>query len=351
MTQNATIHIIIHLSSIVKSFFKVYADISLFLKLLLSKIFTIRLFYGKINKNNTRRSTKMKNNIEKFSIYSYNASDLDRLPSRPKRSNKGTFGRVLCVCGSVCMSGAAYLSAKAAYRMGAGLVEILTPECNRVILSTLLPEAIITTYSYESPEHNVIRDAKERADAIVIGCGLGTALSSKKVLCSVLSNTKSPCVIDADALNIIAKDETLFPLLKGKIITPHPAEMARLIGSADIESILDSAEETAYAFAKKYESVCVLKTHETVVSDGSSRIWKNNCGNSGMATGGSGDVLAGMIGGILAQMKNESKTDLTLAASLGVYIHALAGDCAAARLGERSVMASDIIDNMSEVLK
>ena len=288
---------------------------------------------------------------EIFSTYSYTYSDLSHLPARPKRSNKGTFGRVLCVCGSENMSGAAYLCAKAAYRMGAGLVEILTPECNRVILATLLPEAIITTYSSDSADPAIIREAKARADAIVIGCGFGTSLLSKKILCAVLSDTNSPCVIDADALNIIAKDETLFPLLKGKIITPHPAEMARLMGGADIEAMLDNSEQTAYDFSKKHTCICVLKTHETVVSNGSPEIYKNNCGNNGMATGGSGDVLAGIIGGILAQMKSPSFSDLTLAASLGVYIHALAGDCAAAHLGERSVMASDIIDGMHEILK
>ena len=293
----------------------------------------------------------MKAFSENFSTYSYIRSDLSRLPARLKRSNKGTFGRVLCVCGSENMSGAAYLCAKAAYRTGSGLVEILTPECNRVILATLLPEAIITTYSSASPEPSIIREAKKRADAIVIGCGIGTSLSSKKVLFTILSEAKAPCVIDADALNIIAKDEELLPLLKGKIITPHPAEMSRLMGVSDIEAILDDTEKTAYDFAKKNECVCVLKTHESVVSDGSCKIYKNNCGNNGMATGGSGDVLAGIIGGILSQMKNEPTTDLTLAASLGVYIHALAGDCAAARLGERSVMASDIVDSICETIK
>lgn len=300
----------------------------------------------------------MKNSSEKLftektsiSIYSYEREDLSLLPARPKRSNKSTFGRVLCVCGSETMSGAAYLSAKAAYRTGAGLVEILTPECNRVILSTLLPEAIITTYSQSSPERSVISEAKKRADAIVIGCGLGTTLESKKVLCSVLNGVKVPCVIDADALNIIAKDETLYPLLSGKIITPHPMEMSRLTGNADIEEMLDCPEKAAYDVALRFGCVCVLKTHESVVSDGSLRIFKSYCGNNGMATGGSGDVLAGIIGGILAQMKNAPSLDLTLAASLGVYIHAISGDLAAERLSERSLMASDIIDALPFVLK
>lgn len=291
----------------------------------------------------------MKN--ENLSLYSYDKSALSLLPARTERSNKGTYGRVLCVCGSKSMSGAAYLCAKAAYRTGAGLVEILTPNENRVILSTLLPEALITTYSSDAPEHSVIAEAKKRADAIVIGCGLGTSLSSKKVLCSILQNANVPCVIDADALNIIAKDESLTSLIKGKIITPHPMEMARLMHTDDLENILDDTAKTAHEFSKAHDCICILKTHATAVSDTSNRVYVNNCGNNGMATGGSGDVLAGIIGGILSQMKNAPSKDLTLAATLGVYIHALAGDKAAEAIGVRSLMASDIIDKLCDVLK
>ena len=291
----------------------------------------------------------MKN--ENLSLYSYDKSALSLLPERAERSNKSTYGRVLCVCGSKSMSGAAYLCAKAAYRTGAGLVEILTPNENRVILSTLLPEALITTYSSDAPDRSVIAEAKKRADAIVIGCGLGTSLSSKKVLCSILPNTDVPCVIDADALNIIAKDDSLMPLLNGKIITPHPMEMARLMHTDDIVNILDDTAKTAHEFAKTHNCVCVLKTHATTVSDTSIRVYVNNCGNNGMATGGSGDVLAGIIVGILAQMKNTPSQDLTLAATLGVYIHALAGDKAAEAIGVRSLMASDIIDKLCDMLK
>ncbi len=289
--------------------------------------------------------------MENFSLYSYDQSALSLLPKRTERSNKGTYGRVLCVCGSKNISGAAYLCAKAAYRTGAGLVEILTPNENRDILSVLLPEALITTYSSLSPEPSVLFDAKKRADAIVIGCGLGTSIASKKVLCAILQNADVPCVIDADALNIIAADDSLISLLKGKIITPHPMEMARLIHNSDPKSIPSDTAKTAYDFAKAHNCICVLKTHATAVSDGSSRVYVNNCGNNGMATGGSGDVLAGIIGGILAQIKNDPSPDLARAATLGVYIHALAGDKAAEKLGARSLMASDIIDNLHFVLK
>ena len=128
-------------------------------------------------------------------------------------------------------------------------------------------------------------------------------------------------------------------------------EMARLMHTDDLDDILDDTAKTAHEFSKAHNCVCILKTHATAVSDTSSRVYINNCGNNGMATGGSGDVLAGIIGGILAQMKNAPSEDLTLAATLGVYIHALAGDKAAEALGTRSLMASDIIDKLCDVLK
>ena len=292
-----------------------------------------------------------------LSTYSYDKNALSKLPPRKKCSNKGTYGRVLCVCGSKDMAGAAYLCAKAAYRTGAGLVEILTPEENRAILSTLLPEAIITTYpvdtqAFLNPEVRAAMIAsKKRADAIVIGCGLGRSLVAKNLLSLILQNASVPCVIDADALNIISEDDSLLPLLNGKIITPHPMEMARLIKTKSADEVLSSTASVAHDFAKEHSCVCVLKTHTTAVSDGSDRVFVNNCGNDGMATGGSGDVLAGIIGGILAQMKNNPHADLALAARLGVYIHALAGDKAAEAMGTRSLMASDLIDFLCEVLK
>ena len=284
--------------------------------------------------------------------YSYTKKDLAMLPTRPERSSKGTFGRLLCVCGSEGMAGASYLAAKAAYRTGAGLVEILTPECNRTVLQTLIPEAIISTYSAESPSASAIRASVARADALVIGCGLGVSLTSQKVLSAALCAANIPCVIDADALNIISKNAELFYLLKGRIITPHPAEMSRLLGGASaekIKEILGDIPSVAHSFAKEHGCVCVLKDHRTAVSDGSERVYINQNGNSGMATGGSGDVLAGIIGGILAQMKDAP--DPMLAATLGVYIHSLCGDKAAEELGEYSLIASDIIDALPKVLR
>ncbi len=271
------------------------------------------------------------------------------LPPRPARSNKGTFGRVLTVCGSSGMSGAAYLCALAAYRTGCGLVEILTPGENRIILQTMLPEAVLTCYDSASPDNNVIASAVSRADAVAVGCGMGQTSISSEILETVLTAAGSPIVIDADALNIISKKPDLWELIRvPAIITPHPVEMSRLSG-LPLETILSDTAGTAASFAGQKDVVCVLKDHNTVTTDGN-LTYINTTGNSGMATGGSGDVLAGIIAGILAQRKNGRLT-LLEAAALGVYIHGLAGDAAAAELGEYSMMASDIISRLPRVLK
>lgn len=283
-----------------------------------------------------------------LSTFSYTHADLSLMPRREQDSNKGSFGRVLCICGSVGMAGAAYLCAKAAFRTGAGLVEVLTPEENRTVIQTLLPEAIVSVYSTDSLDISVINQAIARADAVVCGCGLGISRVSLSVLQHVLSVCHAPTVLDADALNLISRNPSLVKFMKGKIITPHPAEMSRLT-AISTEDIANSRNCVCYEFAKKHSLVCALKGHRTAVSDGD-RIYVNASGNSGMATAGSGDVLAGIIGGILAQNK-DAKLSLLESASLGVYIHGLCGDVAAAQLSEYSVIASDIIASLPKVLK
>ena len=267
---------------------------------------------------------------------------------RPEVSHKYTFGRVVAVCGSEGMCGAAHLCAKAAYRTGCGLVEIVTPEQNRIPLQTSLPEAIVTCYDSADPDKSIIRAAIHRADAVVVGCGLGTSLASIKVLDTVLRATKSPLVIDADALNIIAADASFWNALKAPaIITPHMGEMSRLTGMS-VDIIQNNIATVAKDFATNHNITCLLKHHKTAISDGENT-YINQFGNSGMATGGSGDVLAGIIASLLAQQKNAD--ELCRTAALGALIHSLAGDRAAERLGEYSVMASDIIEEISSVLK
>ena len=283
-----------------------------------------------------------------YQFFSYRPSDLAKLPTRPADSHKGTFGRVLVIGGSPCMSGAAYFSAKAAYRTGAGLVEILTHEDNRVILQTQLPEAILSTYG-DHVDEAAISSIVEKANAVVIGVGLGQSPAAKELLRYTLARVDVPLIIDADAINLIAKYPSLLDLTSAPlIITPHLMEMARLCDRT-IQEI--EADKLLYAtkVAEQNALICVLKSHETLITDGSGddgAVYVNKSGNSGMATGGSGDVLTGIIAALIAQ--GMEPYDAT---TLGVYIHGLAGDAAAEALGEYSVMASDIIDHISAVIK
>ena len=283
-----------------------------------------------------------------YQIFSYRPSDLERIPPRPADSHKGTFGRVLVIGGSSCMSGAAYFSAKAAYRTGAGLVHIFTHEDNRIIMQTGLPEAILSTYGNHA-DKNALLTAMEKADVIVIGVGLGQSPVAEELVRLTLSNADVPLVVDADAINIIARDPSILDLTGAPIIiTPHPMEMARLC-DLSVPEIESDRIRHAVSVAEQNALTCVLKGHETVVVDGTSddrAVYVNKSGNSGMATGGSGDVLTGIIAALIAQGMLPSE-----AAPLGVYIHGLAGDAAAESLGEYSLMASDIIDHISAVIK
>ena len=271
------------------------------------------------------------------------SSFFEALPARPARSNKGTFGRVLIVGGSYSMSGAAYFSGKAAYRTGAGLVQIMSPKENRVIYQTQLPEALLALYDTEVPDESAIKNAVCRANSLAVGMGLGTDDTSKSILKWVLEAVNSPPVIDADALNILSAHPELWELVpKGSIITPHPAEMSR-ISRLTVDQVCADIAGTAARFAKEHSVICLLKDHNTAISDGE-RTAINTSGNSGLATGGSGDVLAGIIAGLLAQGCKAFD-----AAALGAYIHGLAGDDAASRLSEYSVMASDIIDSLPSI--
>ena len=277
--------------------------------------------------------------------FSYSQNDLKKLlPKRDESSNKGSCGRVLVIGGSPCMAGAPYFSAKAAYRTGCGLVEIFTHEDNRIILQTLIPEAVLSTFG-ESIDLEKLGTSIKKADVIAIGMGLSTSEEALEILRFTLQNNNCPIVVDADALNLLAKNKDLFTLAKSNvIITPHPLEMSRISGVC-IEKITVDIPSFAQDFADKSNVICVLKDHNTAVAQpNSNNIYINKSGNSGMSTGGSGDVLDGIIAGLLAQ-----GCDPYVAATLGVYIHGLAGDKASEKLSQYSVMASDIIDALPEV--
>ncbi len=271
--------------------------------------------------------------------FTLTAEDLKELPVRVPSSNKGTYGRVLVIAGSENMAGAAVLAAESAYRSGAGLVRVFTPECNRLILQTRLPEAILTTYDPEFFSPEVLDALCEWASAIVIGPGLGTRDQAARFLQYILQYAGKPLVIDADAVNILArKPEMREYLNRNCILTPHLGEMSRLSG-VPVPQIQEDPVGTAEAFQKDCEAVLVQKDARTVVLPPDGRFcFINTLGNSGMSTGGSGDVLAGIIGGLLAAGMETSK-----AAVYGVLLHAHAGDLAAAEKGERAMLAGDIV--------
>lgn len=279
-------------------------------------------------------------------------TDLTALPPRPVQGHKGTFGRVLVIGGASGMVGAPYFAAKTAYRAGVGLVEVMTHPDNRISIQTLLPEALYTPFAEDGmmsdPEVSAVL---ARADAVVLGCGLGTSDRARTLTGQILRLCDKPLVVDADALNLIAAHEPLQAALKARnaptVLTPHLGEAARLSG-LEVPHIASEPIATAHALANQHNAVCVLKDARTVVSDGHAAYIQNR-GNSGMATGGSGDCLAGLIGALLCQYRAAALPTATLAA-LGVLIHAMAGDHAAEHLGKHAVMASDLADAVGEVL-
>ena len=266
------------------------------------------------------------------------------LKSRQKFSHKGDFGHALLIAGSKGKIGAAILAAKACLRSGAGLLTVHIPECGYTAVHTAVPEAMVSIDKDE--EVITVLPELHRFAAIGMGPGLGTEPETKEVIKKLLtkitdltsvtekSNSQPKLVLDADALNILSEEQEVLKLLPaGSILTPHPGEFRRLAGrwSGDKE-MLDQAER----FAKETGSIVVLKGHRTIITNGT-RTWINSTGNSGMAKGGSGDVLTGLITGLAA-----SGYGPTEAAILGVFWHGKAGDRAAAEFGEASMTAGDI---------
>lgn len=240
------------------------------------------------------------------------------LRPRPCDGHKGTFGHALLVAGSRGMAGAAILSAEACLRSGIGKLSILTDESNRIILQTTVPEAILKTDDLRNGHY----------DAVGLGPGLGADRIS---VSECLNAFRRPVVLDADALNLLAEDTALQVLIpEGSILTPHPKEAERLIGS--------SKPEEVSAFARQHHVHVVLKGHPSRICTPEGDIYVLNVGNAGMATAGSGDVLTGLITGLLAQGYSPLESAL-----LGVWLHGTAGDFSADEMGQNCMLARDII--------
>ena len=271
-------------------------------------------------------------------------NDMKCISRRPLDANKGTFGRVLVIGGGRGMSGAAYLSAKSSYRSGAGLVEIFTCEDNRSVLQALLPEAIVTAYKDEEEALRLLPQRLATASTVTIGPGLSKSSAARLLVAAAFEQCRVPITADADALNIAAEEKMKFPVSVPVIITPHPGEMSRLCGMS-IADILLNPVDSARTYAAEHGVICVLKTARTVLSDGR-HTSINTSGSPALAKGGSGDVLTGVIAGMLCAGLSPIK-----AATAGVYIHGAAGEKAEEEFGAYSPLAGEVCDCVGKVLK
>ncbi len=274
---------------------------------------------------------------------------IDQLPSAPSRpadAHKGTFGRVLVIGGSRGMSGAPSLAGLGALRGGAGLVYVAVPSEILPIVAAIEPSYLTIPLATDE-EHgclsidglNGLRTACEGKDAIALGPGLGQSRGVAAIVNSLFTELPQPMVVDADALNVLAASGGVgrpAPSAAGpRILTPHPGEFARLIGG-DIATLQSQRAKLAGKFAAAHGVIVLLKGQGTIITDGD-RVAINRTGNAGMATGGSGDVLTGLIAALLAQGMPAFE-----AAQLGAHLHGLAGDLAAAELSQPGMIASDL---------
>lgn len=278
--------------------------------------------------------------------FTYQKKDVPSLlPPRNPSGHKGTFGKVLLFAGSTDMSGAAVLCARAILSSGAGMLKVFTAKENQMILKTLLPEAMLSKDPLEDLEW---------ADVLVAGPGIGTAKDTAELLKKLISQVQIPLVLDADALNLLAADEACRKVVaqKGKqlpvILTPHPGEFLRL-SEVSMEEYKKEREQLICSFSRKFHVILVSKDADTMVVEETAEkknVYLNSTGNSGMATAGSGDVLTGLIGSLLAQ-----GLDAFEAASKGVFLHGLAGDEAIKEKGAHGMLASDLIKKLWNYLE
>lgn len=272
---------------------------------------------------------------------------LKQLPPRDQESNKGNYGTLTALCGSARYRGAASLVCEAALRTGCGIVCLASVEKALEIAVSRTPECVCLPLG-QNALGGIARDSLvpvlaqlKKSTAAVIGCGLTDSVDSEYLVYRILAEAHLPAVLDADGLNVLRGDTK--PLKKYQsslVVTPHPGEMARLTGRP-ISDILADPEKAATAFATECGTVCVLKGHHTVVVSPDGKRYCNRTGNAGLARGGSGDLLSGMIGALLAR-----KIPAFEAAVCGVFLHGLSADRCAARLSQNGMLPSDILPDL-----
>jgi NAD(P)H-hydrate epimerase len=274
------------------------------------------------------------------------------LPSRSRDAHKGDFGHVLVVAGSIGKSGAAAMTALAALRAGAGLVTLAAPRSTQSLLAARLTE-VMTVPLPETEEGTLSLDAERPLlelahgkSVVAVGPGLTAEKETAELVRRLTRAVAVPLILDADGINTLSGHlEILSSRSAPLLLTPHPGEMGRLVGE-DAREVQNRRIETVQDFCKRFASILILKGAHTLVGDSQGRIWVNTTGNPGMATAGSGDVLTGLIAGLAGQ-----GMDLLSAAQAGVYRHGEAGDLAARDIGERGMIAGDILDRIPTVLR
>lgn len=271
----------------------------------------------------------------------------DVIPPRPPETDKNTFGRIVCICGAAGYTGAAYFSAQGAVRMGSGIVTLAVPQTAWSILTVKLNAPVVRPFpctedgffSLDALPH--LLALTERADALLIGCGIGQSPELTKLVCTLLENVKTQIVLDADGINaIIQHKDILRRTARPVILTPHAREFFRLSG---IETASPAQLTT---FAQENHCILLYKQHRTLIAAPDGRIYRNHSGNPGMAKGGSGDILAGMLVSLCGQ-----GVESVTAACAAAYLHGRAGDFAANRYGEYSMTPDDLLSCLPDVLK
>ena len=277
--------------------------------------------------------------MEKQTLFSY-------FKKRKSDTNKADYGRALVIAGSYTMSGAAVICGLATIKSGVGICEIACEDKVYNIVASSVPEAVFAPISREVNNEDKLRlkTTIKKASVIVIGCGMGNSDYTDKILRLVLEHAKVPVIIDADAINVLSADTELLNNRNCEVIlTPHPKEMSRLIG-CDVKEINENRIETATSFSKKYGVVTLLKGHNTVISDRFGEYTINTSGNAGMATGGSGDMLCGIIASLVCE--GLSAFDAT---KVGAYIHGLSGDISAKKYSLHSTSPLTMLECLPQV--
>ena len=267
---------------------------------------------------------------------------LQMLPTRTPESHKGSYGKVLAVCGSSPYRGAAVLSVMGALRTGAGLVTLAAPECVAAAAAARVPEAIFLP---DAAQERILEEVS-RSEVCLLGCGLSADADTAQLAKKALDASMGVIVLDAGALCSLADDIsaiTAFAQSQPLIVTPHPGEMARLC-RCSVEDIEKERTSCALDFALSTGAITVLKGHETLIACPDGTLYENHTGNAGLARGGSGDILAGMIAGLAAQGMSAEH-----AAAAGVFLHGLSADRCAARLSMQGMLPSDILTDLCNI--